>query len=93
VSPQIASACQFADLTVFFHYQGAPGNADAVRYIAPSGARVFSSGSLQFTWGLDTFMTQERGNSAPADPRLQQFMRNALKDLTKAPVTDPFAPD
>jgi hypothetical protein len=51
-------------------------DADAVRYTASSGARVFSSGSLSFSWGLDP-------GSASADPRLQRFMRNALNDLTR----------
>jgi hypothetical protein len=93
VSPKVASTCTFANLTVFFHHEGAPGNADAVRYIAPSGARVFSAGSLQFAWGLDTFGAADFGHTAPADPRLQQFMRNALADLVKPPVSDPFAPE
>ncbi len=92
VSPHLAPACKFSNLTVFFHHEGTPGNADAVRYVARSGARVFSAGSLQFAWGLDTFLTEERGHTAPADPRLQQFMRNALADLTSPPLPDPFGP-
>ena len=28
---------------------------DAVYYVAASGAQVFSTGSLQFTWGLDEY--------------------------------------
>jgi hypothetical protein len=74
--------CPSEPLTVFFHYQGPSGvisNGDCTRYTAPSGARVFAAGSLQFSWGLDTF-------SAPAgstpDPRLQRFVRNAIADLT-----------
>ena len=77
---------------MFFHHEGTPGNADAVRYVAPSGARVFSTGSLQFAWGLDTFMTNGRGHTDPPDPRLQQFMRNALADLTQPALPDPFVP-
>jgi hypothetical protein len=92
VSPKVAWPCQFSSLTVFFHHEGAPGNADAVRYVAPSGARVFSTGSLQFAWGLDTFMTGGRGHTEPPDPRLQQFMRNALADLTQPALPDPFVP-
>jgi len=53
-----------------------------VRYVAASGARVFSAGSLQFVWGLDNFRT---GAPGTADPRLQQFMRNAIADMT-API-------
>jgi hypothetical protein len=53
-----------------------------VRYIATSGARIFSAGSLQFVWGLDDFRTGAPGH---ADPRLQQFMRNAIADMTSPP--------
>src|SRR5207244_811030 len=74
VSPKDAWTCAFPGLTTLFHYEGEPGNADAVRYVADSGARVFSAGSLRFVWGLDDFRT---GAPGTADPRLQQFMRNA----------------
>lgn len=73
----IAANCNVPALTVLFHYEGSPSNADAVRYTAPSGARVFSSGSLQFTWGLDDF----GGHARSVSSGLQQFMRNALADL------------
>ena len=76
--------CLVPPLTVLFRYQGpgrdgTPTSAEAVRYDAPSGARVFSSGSLQFVWGLDNYYGHR---DAPPDPRLQRFMRNALADLT-----------
>jgi hypothetical protein len=78
------SGCATPRLTVLFHYQGLDGyrhptSAEVVRYVAPSGARVFSSGSLQFVWGLDNYYGHR---DAPPDPRLQRFMRNALSDLT-----------
>jgi hypothetical protein len=80
----IQPGCAVPPLTVLFRYQGLDGygqptSAEAVRYVAPSGARVFSSGSLQFVWGLDNAYGQR---DAPLDPRLQRFMRNALADLT-----------
>ncbi len=81
--PYIPTACQIPGLTVLFHHDAPPGQADAVRYTAASGARVFASGSLQFGWGLDDFGNGDHG-AAHADPRLQQFMRNALADLTRA---------
>ena len=82
--------------TVFFHsehqngappVEGARWNADAVRYTAASGARVFNGGSLQFAWGLDPL--QER-----YDARLDRFMRNGLDDLTRpaAPTRSPRPP-
>jgi len=84
----VEPGCNVPSLTVFFHHEmlgGAPiaegrrSNADAVRYTAASGARVFAAGSLQFAWGLDPL--QER-----YDPRLDRFMRNGLDDLTRPPA-------
>jgi N,N-dimethylformamidase beta subunit-like, C-terminal/PKD domain len=76
-------SCRKPGLTTFFHYSGAPGNADAVRYVAPSGARVFSAGSLQFAWALDTWLSPTRSAPYQAIPGVQQFMRNALSDLVR----------
>jgi hypothetical protein len=50
-------------------------NADAVRYTAPSGAVVFSAGSIRFATTLDPLYR--------ADPRMQRFMRNALDALLR----------
>ncbi|MBV8479604.1 MAG: hypothetical protein JOY72_04800 [Actinobacteria bacterium] len=86
-------SCVHPGLTVLFHYAGTGGDqpADAVRYTAPSGARVFASGAMQFSWALDDWRSNGTigpqvnvisDRVAPADPRVQQFMRNALVDLT-----------
>ena len=80
----IEPGCAVPPLTVLFHYDGVgrngqPTSADVVRYTAPSGARVFSSGSLYFVWGLDNYYGHR---DMPPNPRLRQFMRNALADLT-----------
>jgi hypothetical protein len=76
----ISPGCATPPLTVLFHTPGTP-SFDAVRYTAASGARVFSAGTLRFGWGLDPA-------SAQSNPGLQQFMRNALDDLTRpAPPT------
>jgi hypothetical protein len=78
-------------LTVFFHHETGSdksGNADAVRYTAPSGARVFASGSHTFAWGLDDYAGNPDQTHGLVDPRLQRFMRNAFDDLTRpAPPT------
>ena len=79
----IQPGCAVPPLTVLFSYRGLgadgkPTSAEVVRYTAPSGARVFSTGSLQFVWGLDNYY----GHNVPRDARLQRFMRNALADLT-----------
>jgi len=72
----LAEGCVTPSPTVLFRYaaRGNP-NADAVRSIAPSGARIFASGSIRFATGLDPL-------GGRGDPRLRRFMRNALADLT-----------
>jgi len=71
----VTPGCATPPLTDLFHVSGTP-NYDGVRYTAPSGARVFSAGTLRFGWGLDE-------TNSHASPPLQQFMRNALDDLTR----------
>jgi hypothetical protein len=81
-------ACIHPGLTVLLHlgYNSPTGDADAVRFTAPSGARVFASGAQRFSWGLDTFGTQPYGHVGPASPGLQQLVRNMLDDLTRPPA-------
>jgi hypothetical protein len=78
---RVVPGCEPPRLTVFFHYPGSAsdGNqpADAVRWIAPSGATVFSAGSLQFNWGLDRFRARRD------DPRLQRFVLNAFHAMLR----------
>ena len=57
------------------------GNADATRYIAPSGATVFASGSHQFAWGLDDFKLGPDQGHLVSHP-LQRFMQNAFNSMT-----------
>jgi hypothetical protein len=56
---------------------GVPYAADAVRGVARSGARVFASGSLEWSWALDSY------GGHPASQRIQVLMENALDDLTR----------
>lgn len=53
-------------------------------YRAPSGALVFSAGTVQWTWGLDEW---HDGDGAPADPRMQQAQVNLLADMDAMPAT------
>ncbi|POH68340.1 hypothetical protein C3B59_06520 [Cryobacterium zongtaii] len=53
-------------------------------YKAPSGALVFSAGSVQWTWGLDR---EHDGPGAPADVRMQQAQVNLLADMGATPAT------
>jgi hypothetical protein len=55
---------------------GDPSQADASTYTAPSGARVFAAGTIQFAWGLDAF-----GSPHQTSPQLQRFILNMLNDL------------
>jgi hypothetical protein len=79
-----ASSCGHP-LTVFFHRElggDKDGNADTTRYVAPSGAMVFASGSHQFSWGLDDFAADPDEGHGFADPRLQLFTTNAFDAMT-----------
>ena len=51
-------------------------------YRAPSGARVFGAGTVQWSWGLDS--NHDRG-SAAADGRMQQATVNLLADMGSQP--------
>ena len=53
-------------------------------YRAPSGALVFSAGSVQWTWGLDQ---EHDGGGAAADPRMRQAQVNLLADMGAQPAT------
>lgn len=66
--------------------QTAPGTTThhTTLYRAPSGALVFSAGSVQWAWGLD--QTHD-GDGAPADPRMQQATVNLLADMGAQPTT------
>jgi hypothetical protein len=85
--------CAPAGTIDLLHYAGVDStqNADAVRYTAPSGARVFSSGAYEFSLALDGYRSNDTlgpafpvaaDRSVPVDPRVQRLMRNALADLT-----------
>jgi hypothetical protein len=71
-------------VTVLLHHDGGANDlirAEAVRYTAPSGARVFSAGSLELGWALDAFRVNGDGIDSPVDPRVQAFVRTMLADL------------
>jgi hypothetical protein len=78
----VAPSCRTPPLTRLFHFAGPPASADAVRFTAPSGARVFSAGSLSFAKGLDDYRPHPAVPPS-GDPRLESFMRNAFADLLR----------
>lgn len=53
-------------------------------YKAPSGALVFSAGSIQWAWGLDAVRD---GTPQAADPRMRQATANLLADMKAMPST------
>jgi VCBS repeat-containing protein len=75
---------------ILFAYQGPETDADfdaaAVTYTANgSGARVFSSGTEQWSWGLDSYRWDPTlFTGIPAtNPAIIQFTRNMLADMQK----------
>ena len=54
-------------------------------YRAPSGARVFNSGTVQWAWGLDSW----NGTDSPPDPNMQQATVNLFADMGAQPATLP----
>ena len=73
----IIDNCKTPPVTRLFHFSARNNpNADAVRYTAPSGARVFSSGSIRFATALDPLGRRR-------DRHVQRFMRNAIDDLVR----------
>ncbi len=63
-----------------------PGTAthNLTLYRAASGALVFSAGTVQWAWGLDS--EHSRGDE-PADPRMQQATVNLFADMGVQPAT------
>jgi hypothetical protein len=65
----------------FVDYLGAPGVSNSSVYQAPSGAWVFSSGTISWSWALDGFWHQR------ADIRIQRTTANLLDAfINGAPV-------
>jgi hypothetical protein len=60
-----------------------PKISHAVRYVAPSGAKIFSTGSIQWMWGLDS----DGVNPPRADRRVRQIAVNVFADMGVKPLT------
>jgi hypothetical protein len=57
-------------------------------YKAPSGALVFGSGTVQWSWGLDsTNAWNSAGPNGPTDPTMQQATVNLMADMGAQPAT------
>jgi hypothetical protein len=60
-----------------------PQSSNAVRYTAASGAKVFSTGSIQWVWGLDS----DGVTNPREDNRAQQIAVNVLASMGAKPTT------
>lgn len=66
----------------------APGTTthNLTMYKAPSGALVFSAGTVQWSWGLDAYHDSAYAPE-PADVRMQQAQVNLFADMGAQPAT------
>jgi hypothetical protein len=62
---------------------GGTATHNLTMYKAPSGAKVFGAGTVQWAWGLD----DENPNGDPADVNMQQATLNLLADMGAQPST------
>lgn len=53
--------------------------SDMVTYTAASGAIVFATGTIQWSWGLDDYNIANRPQAAVVSPVAQQITRNILQ--------------
>jgi hypothetical protein len=82
--------CLDRPLTVLFQADrggDTSGNATFVRYVAPSGARVASAGSLELGGSIDDVVQRMSLSPSRVSLHMQRFLANVLADLQRpAPV-------
>jgi hypothetical protein len=81
----IGETCPSRPVTVLFRRDmggESLGDARAVTYIARSGARIFSAGSLDFVNGIDDISARVNGVPGNVDTRLQRFVLNMLRGMS-----------
>ena len=71
----------------YFDANGQTVQSNSVIYQAPSGAWVFGSGTLSWSWGLDD--SGYGGEFAVVDPRVQKITQNVMTKFGATPAT-PF---
>ncbi|WP_419420123.1 N,N-dimethylformamidase beta subunit family domain-containing protein [Legionella sp. D16C41] len=82
---EYAPGCSQGTATVLFHSDamskyGTYSPADAIKLITPSGSKIFSAGSINFSVGLDNYGPY--GKKINENEKLQRFMKNVLDDLS-----------
>ncbi|HLO51308.1 MAG TPA: N,N-dimethylformamidase beta subunit family domain-containing protein, partial [Kamptonema sp.] len=65
-----------------YSYKGRTRYADMTVYTAASGATVFATGSMQWTWGLDDYNAPQLRPSR-LNSGAQQITRNVLAKMIK----------
>jgi hypothetical protein len=81
----IGETCPSRPVTVLFRRDMGGetlGDARAVTYVARSGARIFSAGSLNFVSALDDLGSRMSGTPSVANPRVQRFVLNMLRGMS-----------
>jgi hypothetical protein len=81
----IGETCPSRPVTVLFRRDMGGetlGDARAVTYVARSGARIFSAGSLEFVNGIDDISARMSGGPSFVDRRVQKFVLNMLRGMT-----------
>ncbi len=68
-------------------YIQAPLTHYMTMYKAPSGALVWSTGTVQWAWGLDEYHSTNPNTTVPTDVRIQQATVNTLADMDVQPAT------
>ena len=81
----IGETCPSRPVTVLFRRDMGGetlGDARAVTYVARSGARIFSAGSLEFVNGIDDIAARMSGTASHVDQRVQRFVLNMLRGMS-----------
>jgi hypothetical protein len=81
----IGETCPSRPVTVLFRRDMGGetlGDARAVTYVARSGARIFSAGSLEFVNGIDDISARMSGTANHVDKRVQRFVLNMLRGMS-----------
>jgi len=71
----------------FTNSGGTPDYANSSIYQAPSGAWVFASGTMSWSWGVDSFDNAGIRTGVPTDARIQQTTANILNAFQFGPGT------
>lgn len=72
----------------FVQRDGVTNYADTTIYAVPSGAIVFASGSIQWSWGLDDYNVPD-GRTSRLSPVIERMTRNVLDRFAQSSMPLP----